>query len=237
VSIELPPSWVTKATLSPKFRSYYTIVSKGVNSADLDKIAQDCVKEIESLFSVSIAIPVKVYYDQDLYNRASKKVQTPRDIISYIDDEYSIYIKPQRGVDKEVLVLSILEGIIKMLVVYLIPDTNQVTKEYYTALLIYQKVLRVNISEEEIDGFKVKLEKQFGENISEIPKVKKDTLLPCPFCREVALEFLGLQNVGAFELQGGIPIITGKNTNIQLMAYYKCTNCSRIFYTTPQKMD
>jgi len=153
------------------------------------------------------------------------------------ENTLSIFIRPREYTsdNRADVVLYIVEGIVRGLLQFLFPSTNQATLDYYTTILIFDRVFRIGMSETEKQEMRQQITSLHNQEIKEIPQFKREDSLSCPHCQSRSIEFVGIQNTGRVEFQAGVPILSTKSEDITIMAYYKCDSCKRVFYVQPKE--
>ena len=241
-NISIPPSWVSKMRASPNFNKYLSLSKKPNDQQTIDMVTKDCVREVTNYFSVDFALDVRAFYDLDLFIKYSSEVQTPGAVISHVEgNTFSIFVKPQDFSEnwelaRAVIILDLVECITKSLIGFLFPDSNKATIDFLTAIIMWEKIFNILVSEKEKNDVRLNIQSVYGQEIQEINVLTRESSLSCPHCQSHSLEFIGLQNTGTVEYQGGVPVLSGKKENVIQMAFYKCKKCMRIFYIQPQKM-
>jgi len=239
--IHIPSSWISKMWASPTFNKYLSFSNKPTDRQTIDEITKDCVREVANYFSIDFALNVKTFYDLDLYAKCVKEQQipSPGNLVAHIEgNTFSIYIKPQkRGENWELIILDLVEGVTRSLLHFLFPESNEATREFLTIIIIWEKVFNILLGEKEKNDVRLSIQNVRGQEIQEISVLTRESSLSCPYCQSRSLDFIGLQNTGTVEYQGGVPVLSGKKENVILVAYYKCEKCMRVFFIQPQKMS
>jgi hypothetical protein len=241
--IRIPGTWVSKMIASPIFQKYLTSLS--FNPADqrvLSEVSRHCVAVITRFFSIDFALDVKAFYDVNLYSKCAseEKISNPSDVIGYLDgNTYYIYIKPRDlpRESRELIVLVVVEAITKVLLRFLFPESTQATIDYYSTVVIFERIFNIATSDEEKQEVRLSIENVRKQKVQDMPQLTRLTSLSCPYCQSHSLELLGLQNTGTVEYKAGVPVLSGKKENIAVMAYYKCEKCKRVFYAQPEKVS
>jgi len=169
-----PKIWETKMLISPTFNKYLKSIKRTPSDETiLAEITKDCINEIAKYFSIDIAINVVTYYDIKAYLEVSKKVVSPGNIIGdLIEGTYYIYIKPIEKKPEDI-VITIVEGIVKIVIQFLNPESNKATIEYHTRIIMFERVFHISLNEKEKHALSSHIEKVLGEKIGDLQITEK----------------------------------------------------------------
>lgn len=239
--VEIPPNLVNKAIAS-KFFQKYVLLAKDLPSREtkLSEITQEIITAIQDYFSVEFSLEVKTYYDSLKYLECAQKerMPNPKDVIGHLEGStYHVFIRPKNIQDQDATVFYITELIVNSLLIFLFPDWNEASITYYSLALMFDKLYKIDFKAHQREEIRKDIERTTHKKIAELSQLTAVTSLTCPFCASKEIEYLGLQNTGKVEIKGGIPVLSGKSEDVNLMAYYKCANCKRVFFAKPEKSE
>jgi hypothetical protein len=239
-TIVLPESFGNKAFASQFFKIYFNRVKKNPQDPSLlSDITFECVKAINSFFSIDFSINVITYYDSKLASQCAKSAGiVPSDVVMHIENNIlHLYIREKSEDDINQIIYYITDLIVKCVTSYNFPEWNEATLTYYYTLALFKKVYNVNLTQLQEENLLKETERVKGEKVEKQSLLATAHSLACPHCESKDVQLLGLYNIGKNELKGGIPLITGKTEDLKMMAYYECHSCHNVFFTEPKPAE